>query len=196
MPVYFTAYFIGWMATATIRLVIAAVVVVGVVGALQAVRERRRKHGAARKKPKPTFYDQVMQEMTQFDEAVERGLKRSAERALAAADLTAEVWHEVPETEPANAVEEPIAEELPEAPLPQRGFARALAAAAAAGGRPTERPQRIPQTEQPVAVGNPPAEEQRAVPQKPRARAAAAGSSATVETSSVIPPSWVGSDRP
>jgi len=194
MPVYFTAYFFGWMATATIRLVIAAVVVVGVVGALQAVHERRRKHGAAGKKPKPTFYDQVMQEMTQFDEAVERGLKRSTERALAEADLTAEVWHEVPETEPASAVEDPIAEELPEAPLPQRGFARALAAAA--GGRPTERPQLIPHAEQSVAVENPPSEEQQGVPRKPRTRAAAAGSSVTVETSSVIPPSWVGSDRP
>ena len=193
MFVYSTAYFFGWMATAAIRLLIVAVVVVGVLGVMQAVQERRRKHGAAAKKPKPTFYDQVMEEMTQFDEAIERGLKRSADRALAAADLTAEVWHEDPETEEAIALEDPGAEELPAAPLSHRGFASAVAAAA--GGGIAQRPQGIPQAEQAVAVENS-AEEAEAVPQARRARAAAAGSNAMIETSSVIPPSWVGSDRP
>lgn len=192
MSLYFTAYFFGWMATATIRLLIVAVVIVGVVGALQAVQERRRKQGAAGKKPKATFYDQVMQEMTQFDEAVQRGLKRSAERALAAADLTAEVWHEAPETEQTIALEDP--EEPVTAGESQRGFARALAAAARAGA--TEGLQTNSQTEQPTEVASLVAEEPQAVPKARKARAAAAGSSVTVEVPQAIPPSWVGSDRP
>lgn len=188
---YLATYFFGWMATATIRLLIVAVVIVGVLGALQAVQEKRRKQGAVEKKTKPSFYDQVMQEMTQFDEAIQRGLKRSAERALAGADLTAEVWHEDPETEQAVAAEDQASEEQPAAAQPQRGFARALAAAAGASGANS-------QTEQAIETANQATEEQPAVPpaRKAKARAAAAGSDVSVEVPHTIPPSWVGSDKP
>lgn len=62
-----------------------AFVVVYIVGAVWALQRWGRKPKTVAKKP--SFHDQVMDELNRFNEAIERGAKRQAGQASAAANF-------------------------------------------------------------------------------------------------------------